>query len=350
MNPEGGIVKRKSLFSRIKNSFLEALRLTDKPLVKVYSGFGNDTHCYVFGHVFSFSPVPRKKYRQNFLSNTLALIRLFMVKPVSGAKVQFTWEEKVYHAETAKDGFFRFDFSPSAPLKPGWHPVSVTLLGNRGSIAVGEAHICIPHPGQYTFISDIDDTFLISHSSNLRKRLYVLLTENARSRQPFEGVVNHYQLLADTGTSLEYDNPFFYVSSSEWNLYDYIREFSSVNKLPAGVYLLNQVKQLREVLRTGQNNHGTKFMRIARIMEAYPQQDFILLGDDSQEDPVIYASIVSHFRDKVKAVYIRKVTGRPKDIALEKISEMETAGVRCCYFEHSAEAVIHSKQIGLIIV
>ena len=272
-----------------------------------------------------------------------------MVRPVNAAKVKFTWEEKVYETITAKDGFFRFEFSPPVPLQPGWHPVSVTLTGPGGSpLAMGEAHICIPHPGQYTFISDIDDTFLISHSSNLRKRLYVLLTENARSRKPFEGVVNHYQLLADAGTSFESDNPFFYVSSSEWNLYDYIREFSSVNKLPPGVYLLNQVKKLKQVLKTGQNNHSTKFMRIARIMEAYPDQEFILLGDDSQEDPVIYASIVSHFKPKVRAVYIRKVTGKPKDVALSKIKEMENAGVQCCYFEHSAEAVIHSKQIGVI--
>jgi hypothetical protein len=31
------------------------------------------------------------------------------------------------------------------------------------------------------------------------------------------------------------------------------------------------------------------------------------------------------------------------------MDEMEIKGVNCCYFKHSAEAVIHSKMIGLIV-
>ncbi len=143
-------------------------------------------------------------------------------------------------------------------------------------------------------------------------------------------------------------NPFFFVSSSEWNLYDYISEFSELNKLPKGVYLLNQLKLFSQVIKTGQNNHKTKFMRISRIMEAYPGQRVVLLGDDSQEDPVIYAAITNHFKNQVHAVYIRKTVKNPKVNVEERIKEMEANGALCSYFSHSSEAVIHSKQIGLI--
>ena len=115
-------------------------------------------------------------------------------------------------------------------------------------------------------------------------------------------MVNHYQLLANTGASRNTHNLFFYVSSSEWNLYDYIFEFTKNNKLPKGIYLLNQLKTFRQVFKTGQNNHKTKFMRISRIMETYPDQKFILLGDDSQEDPNINSAIVEHFPQNIYAV------------------------------------------------
>ena len=324
------------------------LRLSDQPQVKLYNGYGNSANCIIFGHVFSLSPLPRKRYHQNFLSNTLALIRLFIVKPVKNAVVQMTWENKIYTTKSAHDGFFKFEWAHSAILQPGLHSIEVQLSGSAGDPVKGKASVFIPHSNHYAFISDIDDTFLISHSSNLRKRLFVLLTENARSRKPFEGVVNHYQQLAMAGVTFESLNPFFYVSSSEWNLYDYINEFSALNKLPNGVFLLNQVKTISQLLKTWQNNHTTKFMRIARIMEAFPEQKFILLGDDTQEDPFIYTSIAAHFPGKVNSVYIRQVNDLKKGEVQIALSGMEANGISICYFKHSAEAVIHSKQLGLI--
>lgn len=338
------------MFKKLKEKLLFALRLSDKPNVKLYNGYGNESTCIIFGHVFSLSPLPRKRYRQNFLSNSLALLRLFIVKPVKDVNVQLSWENKIYTTKTAGDGFFRFEWTPPNVLKPGYHGVEVTLLDKKGrSVTQGKACVFIPYVNQYAFISDIDDTFLISHSSNLRKRLFVLLTENARSRQPFEGVVNHYQLLSLANAPADTSNPFFYVSSSEWNLYDYIQEFSSVNELPQGVYLLNQVKTISQILKTGQNNHSTKFMRIARIMESFPTRQFILLGDDTQEDPFIYHAIAEHFPGKIICIYIRQVTHHKKESVEKELHKLDGLGIPVCYFQHSSEAVIHSKQLGLIV-
>ncbi|MEO5967894.1 MAG: phosphatase domain-containing protein, partial [Ferruginibacter sp.] len=300
----------KSFINYIKKKILQFFRISNSSIVCLYNGYGNNDKCIIFGHVLSYGPMARTRYRSNFISNTLALIRLFIIKPKKNAKVYFLWEGVEHCAKTENDGFFKFEWTPQIQLEPGWHSVEVEYRrANRESIK-GFAKLSIPYKNQHTFISDIDDTFLISHSSNLRKRLFVLLTENARSRDPFEGVVNHYNLLANSFTKKGTVNPFFFVSSSEWNLYNYISEFSRINNLPEGVYLLNQLKQLRSILKTGQNNHSTKFMRIARIFEAYTEQLFVLLGDDTQADPDIYASIVKHFPKQVTAVYIRKVKSK----------------------------------------
>lgn len=342
--------KKKSLFQRIISRFLKWFRLTNHPALRLYTGFGNKSHCFLYGHVFSFSPLPRKRYRRNFLINAFSLLRLFMVKIKPGALLEFTWDDVVYHARSEKDGFFKFEWQPQVMPKAGHHKVQVNLLASdeQTILATAKAILIIPHYNQFAFISDIDDTFLISHSGNLRKRLFVLLTENAMSRKPFDGVVNHYQLLASAHAPEDTSNPFFYVSSSEWNLYNYIRDFSAKHNLPEGVYLLNQVKTFSQVFKTGQNNHGTKFMRIARVLEAYPEHRFILLGDDSQEDPFIYASVVEHFKQRIVCIYIRKVSRSPKPGIREKLSGVEKYGVKYCYFNHSAEAVAHSREVGLI--
>lgn len=144
-------------------------------------------------------------------------------------------------------------------------------------------------------------------------------------------------------------NPFFYVSSSEWNLYNFLLEFISFNKLPKGVFLLGQMKKLKDFWRSGQNNHSTKFVRIVRILETYPSQRFVLLGDDSQQDPMIYESITDHFPDRILAVYLRRINSHNFENVSKIADTIQSKGVECCYFKHSSEAVIHSKKIGLIL-
>lgn len=341
--------KKVPFLKKLKKKILFLFRLTNDPVIKVYNGFGNEQHLIVFGHVLNLSPLPRKKYTSNLLTNMFSLLRLFMVRTKEGARLRLIWNGVVHETKTGKDGFFRFEWKPGI-IAAGWHPVQVQLLSPSGEqFASGDGIVFMPHVYQYSFISDIDDTFLISHSSNLRRRLYVLFTKNAHSRRPFEGVVNHYQLLARAGVEKEgLPNPFFYVSSSEWNLYDYIRDFSIKNTMPQGVYLLSQIKRFREVFKTGQNRHATKFMRIARVFESYPQQRYILLGDDTQEDPNIYAAVAEHFPDKVHAVYLRRINPEREHVATAAIKKLEAIGIHCCYFTNSAEAINHSKSIGLI--
>ena len=336
---------RRTLRSRL----LQWFGLTDDLIIKVYHGYGHADQLSIYGHVFTLSPLPRKRYSKSVLNNAVALLRLFMVRPVAKAKLRTEWQGRVLYTETDKDGFYKFDWKDEPPLEEGWHEMKVEMLHPEGAVlAEGKGSLYVPHPTQYGYISDIDDTFLISHSSNLRKRLFVLFTQNARSRKPFEGSVKHYQLLASSNTEPDMPNPFFFVSSSEWNLYDYLIEFSSVNGLPRGVFLLNVLKRFKQLLKTGQNNHQTKFTRIARILEGYPKQRFVLLGDSSQHDPYIYQAIVKHFPKQIHAVYIRDVYHKNKDKAREVLNAIEGAGVPCCFFEHSSEAMLHSRKIGLI--
>ncbi len=335
--------------SSLKTQLLNLVGLTDLPVIKVYNGYGNADNLILYGHVLGLSALPRTRYNQTFLGNVASLLRLFMIKPQTGVRLKTVWDGKPLYTETDQDGFFKFEWKDEAPLEQGWHAMKVQMTDTSDKVhAEGNGFLYIPYSTQYGLISDIDDTFLVSHSSNMRKRLYVLFARNARSRKPFEGVVKHYQLLALGNTTPDAPNPFFYVSSSEWNLYDFLHEFTTVNGLPRGVFLLNVLKRFKDLLKTGQNNHGTKFIRIARIMENYPKQRFVLLGDSSQHDPYIYQSIVKHFPKQVRAVYIRDVYKKNKLKISEVMVAIESAGVPCLFFQKSSEAILHSIKIGLI--
>ncbi len=322
---------------------------TNQPTIRLYLGYGHAENLMVYGHVLSLSPLSRRKFSRQFPFNLLALIRMFIIRPIKDATVQLHWGDKLVNTTTDTDGFIKFNWPSDTAIPFGWHEVSAQLLNPDNTIrATAFGSVLVRHSTQFAFISDIDDTFLISHSSHRLKRLSVLFTHNARTRRPFEGVVNHYRLLALAQTREDEPNPFFYVSSSEWNLYDYILEFIRVNDLPKGVLLLATMKKLTHFLSTGQNNHGGKFTRIVRILEAYPRQKFVLLGDSSQQDPHIYRSIAEHFPGRIHAVYIRDIYKKNSQSVQSVLMKIEETGIPCCFFTHSAEAIVHSKKIGLI--
>ncbi len=345
------VPEKKTILQRIQLKVFAVFRLYNGSTIKLYKGFANNKSCSIYGHAFSLSPIKKSHFRNFFLYNAMALFRLFMVKPIKGAVVSLQWKEKRYTAITASDGFFKLEWDYNESPAAGQYEVEVVLL-KKGTDNIIKAKatsvVIVPSVRSFSFISDIDDTFLISHSSNIRKRLFVLLTENAKSRKPFDGAVEHYRLLHGIDDANPANNAFFYVSSSEWNLYDYIEDFLHEHQLPDGVCLLNQVKTLSKLFSTGQNNHSGKFTRIVKILEAYPHQRFVLLGDDSQKDIDIYTSIVEHFPQNVYCVYIRRVGTPEKENVLLKQKLIEAKGVLFYYFVHSQEAILHSKKIGLI--
>jgi phosphatidate phosphatase APP1 len=328
---------------QIWNKILNWMGMEGRTHIRVYRGFGGAEQLEIFGHVLNWGPLPATKYRRFALFNMLALLRLFLVKPRARAAVKLVWEGVAVEGITEKDGFFHLQWKPLVMPVPGAYHLEVSITNVESSpVTTAKGVVFIPQRSRFGCVSDIDDTFLVSHSATIFKRLYVLFTRNSHTRKPFEGVANHYRLLSGTG------NPFFYVSSSEWNLYDFIFEFARYYELPLGIYLLSQIKQLHQLFKTGQQKHATKFTRISRILKNYPHMRFVLLGDDTQEDPNIYKALTEHFPSQIIAVYLRHVRDSRYELTKQLVDGIQAKGIPCCYFRNSEEAVNHSRSINLI--
>jgi len=189
---------------------------------------------------------------------------------------------------------------------------------------------------------------LISHSANTGKKLSVMFTKNPRSRKTFADVVKFYQLLSLTHTEANLLNPFFYVSSSEWNLYDDLNEFFKHNGLPKGAFLLNGIKKWYQLLKTGKTKHEGKLVRVIRILEEFPKQRFVLLGDNSQSDPEIYVNIANKYSEQIVALYIRNVSLMKENTSLELMNVIQNKEIYTCQFKHTDEAILHARAIGLL--
>jgi phosphatidate phosphatase APP1 len=324
--------------------------------LKLYRGYANKNELVVFGHIVEKYPSNDHKYTRKGFRYARTILQLFSIKTVPHLRVVLKVGNSVAETIAEKDGYFRFQIPFTEKLEGGWHnyEVSVDDIVNGQKFEVTkQEEFFLPYTSSYGIISDIDDTFLISHSRRSFKKLFVLLARNVQARKPFADVVQHYQLLSLAGSKTPENNAniFFYVSSSEWNLYDMIVRFAALNGLPKAVLKLKAIKSgLDDFVMTGGGSHGHKLKKIQNILSFYPELQFILLGDDSQQDPVIYEEICKMFPGNIKAVYLRQTRTRRRSAAGACIANMSSMGVDTCYFAHSSKAIAHSIESGIVVL
>ena len=184
-------------------------------------------------------------------------------------------------------------------LPPGWH--SVTLEGEGGSSALASIQV-IADDVDFGIVSDIDDTIL---STWLPRPLVAawnsfVLTEQARQAVP--GMARLYQqlLAAHPGA------PIIFVSTGAWNTYPMIQRFAARHGIPQGAMLLTDWGPTN----TGWFRSGTDHKRrcLRELARDLPQIRWLLVGDDGQHDPDLYAEFASLQPGHVRARAIRQLT------------------------------------------
>ena len=222
-----------------------------------------------------------------------------------------------------------------------WYPVPVRVARLPARFrqplpaVQATAKVLVPPPSaEFGIISDLDDTVFETSATNVLKMLGRTLLSNAHSRLPFVGVAEFYRRL-QRGRTGRPDNPFFYVSSSPWNLYDVLDEFLSMHEMPPGPLLLRDLSIARPkttpppgVTGSAAIHFAHKLHEIDDLLTTYPRLPFVLLGDSGQEDARIYREVVRRHPGRIRAIYIRDVQVPARALLVGPI--MEELGRKTC--------------------
>lgn len=327
------------------------------PQIVPYRGFGSyfTKKAYIIGMLAEDKGLEKPDERQSTLENILSMIKRYSGDQIPDARVSVEFLDNRQELSTKENGLLSatFPVSDNNSNKPTqWLNYKISLLDQfdqdeKPYDAFGEVLI----PGtdaEFGVISDIDDTIMVSHSTKTLRKLRLLLTHNSRTRKPFPGVDAFYRALhiGPDGTG---NNPFFYISSSEWNLYDLIDDFCTYNNFPKGVFLLREiVPGFLNLWKQGGRNHEHKYQKITQIFETYPKMDFVLVGDNGQHDPDIYSRIAHRFPGRVKAIYIRTISKRKNRQMQKFISEMQKINVQMVFTPDTINAAQHAYNNKLI--
>lgn len=333
----------KKLSLRIK----KWLGVLSPPTIIPYRGYGTPTKVFIRGHVLDdrilYESNTEDKKRKNFR----AMISRYLSEAIPDVRVsiQLFGEEKI--VTTDANGLFETTFEFPEPIThTGWQCIFYKVLDKivdeqKEIETEGEVYIQEPQ-SSFGIISDVDDTILISHATQTLRKLRLILTKNSKTRLPFTGVAAFYDAL-NTGVD-NIRNPIFYVSSSEWNLYDFLEDFCEVRKIPKGPFLLQELKtSLWKLVKSGGGTHHHKLEKIRHLFEVYTDLSFILIGDSGQKDSELYTKICEEFPGRVKAIYIRDVSKSRKENKVLAMAEgLKQHGVEMLLVEDTAAAAQHA--------
>ena len=268
-----------------------------------YRGIGNKERVIISGHAFRKHKVHELAPHHRRIHNLRQTVRRFRLHPMKRTKVEVQVGGQVKEVRTDKKGFFTVDFGIEGN-SPGWYPYQLSW-DHQGVQFEGE--YCVADEEKTGVISDIDDTLLVSHSTKFIKKFNLMLFRNAYNRKPIPMIKKWYHHIADFNNTLHPDD-FYYVSNSEWNLYDFLNDFFELNQLPKGIFFLQHLKKgLRDLVSTGRIAGSHKLSTIRFLLRFFPHKKFILIGDNGQKDMEIYSEICRQHPDRIQGVMIRKL-------------------------------------------
>jgi phosphatidate phosphatase APP1 len=254
-----------------------------------------------------------------------------MTWEIPNVTVKATLDGQEWLAITDDEGYFEFEIkNPSFPKTDNsWQVIKLELLDkiipNQGDVQI-TSRIFIPTKlVEYGVISDIDDTIVPTGATRVWEMLKTTFLGNAHSRVPFPGVSSFYQAL-EKGTDGKENNPMFYVSSSPWNLYDFLMELLDIHQIPKGPLMLRDLGLSREQFISG-SHFDHKLSQVEKIFRLIPSIPFILIGDSGQHDAEIYLQVIKDYPGRVKMIYIRDVAENKQDKINQIASEIRALGV-----------------------
>ena len=319
----------------------------DHVQVLPYAGYRSRDALYLSGRVIAGRR--RVTRGDGTLSKMRTMLDLYESDEVPGVRLQATYDGHAREIVTDDEGYFRLelqDLGKALPERTTWEEARVRVIGTRTDEDAYAVPILAPGTSHdLALVSDIDDTIIETGATNFLRNWRRVLAERPKDRLVVPGAPDLYRMLAvHEGAPL---NPVFYVSSSPWNLYGFLARFMELNDIPRGPMFLKDYG-LTENSLLGKGHVEHKIEAIEHLLSVYPDMRFLLIGDDGQKDPAVFARVVADVPGRVAGVFVRDVHGDGRDGKNGAyLREIEAAGVPVYLGETMEGATKAAAEVGV---
>lgn len=190
-------------------------------------------------------------------------------------------------------------------------------------------------------VTDMDDTIKVTHVGSIDSVPNGLFGERA-----FAGMAQLYHEMLDQARHRQADPEasLFVISGSPSFLYWRLRDFLQDNGFPKATLETRNFFAKPEI-------YEFKTQRIRPILSSFSQDSFVLVGDDTERDPEVYATMRNEFPARVDTVYIRQVRGKamlpgqlPFHTALDvALNEVKLGRMTAAQAAHVGDVIVDEK-------
>ena len=283
---------------------LRALGWREK--VICYTGYGSTESIRVLGRVVL---VPQRA-RGGIGKMTEDLIkrrgfRNFVSAACVRVPVTITVGDQTVAASTDRGGYID-ERIRNHNLTPGWQQVHVR--SRTSGAAAADVHV-IADDVTFGVVSDIDDTIISTWLPRPMIAAWNSFIRDESARQSVPGMARMYTaLLAEHPGS-----PVVYISTGAWNTHGFLSRFLKKHGYPHGAMLLTDWGPTNTGwFRSGMAHKADTLLQLTRD---FPHIAWLLVGDDGQHDPMIYANFAHVAPDRVRAIAIRQLSAAEQVLA-----------------------------------
>lgn len=329
----------------LKVKLKDELNLLRPLIITPYMGYCNGKSCFLYGRVLEENGLAQDIIgdKTSVFTNAMSMLKRFSSDEIPFIKVRVTFEGQSVIVEADEEGHIQAEIQLNALYEPEmthFSNVHYELVENPFTDQeTVEAHgqvVVVGKNADMAVISDIDDTVIKSKATAMLEMFRIALKHNAANREVFDQVPQVYQ-------ALHYQpkphpaNPFFYVSSSPWNIYDLLSELLRLREIPKGPLFLQDLG-LNDEYWVKAHHKFHKQAHIENIMKNFPSLPFILIGDSGQRDIHIYTDVAQKNPEQVRAIFIRKVVEDDQSVLLREHREkLKGLNVPLHFFDDTVE-------------
>ena len=305
------------------------LRRGWEPRVVGFTGYGRPGWVRVMGRVLLSRPprpddvdphdAPIGEHLAAAAVSAIRGWRSFLSAPVRGTAVDVEVGGAHYRLVSGRGGYL--DARLPADLPAGTHTITMAVgaaaadgpapgspVPSAGPDAAEEPATAVEVPvvvvgddQRLGVVSDIDDTVMVTSLPRPLIAAWNTFVLHEQARRPVPGMA---QLL--TAAAQAPGTPVIYLSTGAWNIAPTLTRFMARHGFPAGPLLLTDWGPTN----TGWFRSGREHKRAAlrRLREELPHLRWLLVGDDGQHDPEIYADFAAEEPDAVRGIAIRQLT------------------------------------------
>lgn len=225
-----------------------------------------------------------------------------------GAGWHSAWMQVLHESDVRALGLHEGDsLSSTAPALRGRGRDGFSQGRIRAGRPVSVALRIIGEDEAFGVVSDIDDTVMVTMLPRLFAAAKHSFVDRVSSREAVPGMSDFLTRAAGVKGALPgLHAPVIYLSTGAWNVVPALRDFLNRLGYPLGGFLMTDFGPSNTGwFRSGPEHKRRELRRLARM---FPTVKWLLVGDDGQRDPEIYAEFARSFPGNVAGIAIRSLS------------------------------------------